>query len=111
MRPHSENSSHHRGALHRNPDRACAWSVALPLIFVVALSSLLIAPQARAATDAGALQQQFERERELSRPLPERVLPVAPAPAEPVIDVPDDADVSLLPHPALDAPGGCTLPH
>ena len=43
-----------------------------------------MAPQARATTDAGVLQQQFERERELARPLPERVLPVAPAPAEPV---------------------------
>lgn len=43
-----------------------------------------MAPQARATTDAGALQQQFERERELARPLPERALPDTPAPAETV---------------------------
>ena len=42
---------------------------------------LLLAPEASATTDAGALQQQFERERELARPLPERALPPGPPPA------------------------------
>ena len=81
---HPENSSRHRGSLHRSPNPACAWSGAVPLIFVVAQLTLLIALPARATTDAGALQQQFERERELSRPLPGRVLPDTSAPAESV---------------------------
>ena len=76
--------SKHKGAIHRNHSLSRAWCSGAPLSIVVAIVGLLLAPQARAATDAGALQQQFERERELARPLPGRVLPEASAPVEPV---------------------------
>lgn len=47
------------------------------------LLGLTAACQTRASTDAGALQQQFEREREQARPLPRRLAPDIAAASEP----------------------------
>ena len=83
--PRSVNPSRQRGKKSNRPSsRGSAWRGGAPHWLPLVVVCVLLAHEARATTDAGALQQQFERERELSRPLPERVLPQASAPAEPV---------------------------
>lgn len=72
-----------RGDDYSADSRPCAAGRGALLLLLSAIG-LLVLPQARATTDAGALHQQFERERELSRPLPGRVLPEVLVPAEPV---------------------------